>query len=324
MNLSKLIKLSNKYSKADHDCVIPYVENLFWEKFKCISNPAWRTQTDSPYEILTYMVDAYSLLPARPDLASLFCWQAINHSYNDLQIKKYVGNRKINAILQDDVGIDFVRVLLLTNIDKYYNPLHMYVCRLHEKVYRFVASYLLEGYLCKNNENMYEVFVNRSCKKMSNIVCIKKLVENVYGPAYNGIAAPYVSTFSFHKGITDSKKARHIINSFAKSIQTLMNYHSLEMDDKNTGRKVTYELNNEDEMKILLNGIIYASRCTNFHGGVSSRLNTIYANNESYMEYMNVFLTEYEILAIILHSQCMITDDVLLNVHQNLNLMFTK
>ena len=57
-----------------------------------------------PYEILTYLFDSYYVLPERPDLAALFCWQAINHSY-------YVQQLSDNNVgfCQDTKGIELIR-----------------------------------------------------------------------------------------------------------------------------------------------------------------------------------------------------------------------
>lgn len=68
-------------------------------------------------------------------------------------------------------------------------------------------------------------------------------------------------------------------------------------------------------------GVIYASRCNNFHGNVAARMNSINANKDTFKMYTDMFLTEYIILAIHLNSQGALSDMVLNKVKENANLM---
>ena len=68
-------------------------------------------------------------------------------------------------------------------------------------------------------------------------------------------------------------------------------------------------------------GILYASRCNNFHGNVAARMNSINANKDTFKMYTDMFLTEYIILAIHLNSQGALSDVVLNKVKKNANLM---
>ena len=71
----------------------------------------------------------------------------------------------------------------------------------------------------------------------------------------------------------------------------------------------------------VLFGILYASRCNNFHGNVAARMNSINANKDTFKMYTDMFLTEYIILAIHLNSQGALPDMVLNKVKENANLM---
>lgn len=49
-------------------------------KTLAIYEPNWDVNPDSAlYEIVTQLMDCYYCLPERPDLATLFCWQAISN-----------------------------------------------------------------------------------------------------------------------------------------------------------------------------------------------------------------------------------------------------
>ena len=76
-----------------------------------------------------------------------------------------------------------------------------------------------------------------------------------------------------------------------------------------------------ERMSFVLFGILYASRCNNFHGNVAARMNSINANKDTFKMYTDMFLTEYIILAIHLNSQGALSDVVLNKVKKNANLM---
>ena len=76
-----------------------------------------------------------------------------------------------------------------------------------------------------------------------------------------------------------------------------------------------------DKNPIFLFGVLYASRCNNFHGNVAARMNSINANKDTFKMYTDMFLTEYIILAIHLNSQGALSDMVLNKVKENANLM---
>lgn len=78
---------------------------------------------------------------------------------------------------------------------------------------------------------------------------------------------------------------------------------------------------NEQNMSFVLFGVLYASRCNNFHGNVAARMNSINANKDTFKMYTDMFLTEYIILAIHLNSQGALSDMVLNKVKENANLM---
>lgn len=81
------------------------------------------------------------------------------------------------------------------------------------------------------------------------------------------------------------------------------------------------KLQYEERLSFVLFGILYASRCNNFHGNVAARMNSINANKDTFKMYTDMFLTEYIILAIHLNSQGALPDMVLNKVKENANLM---
>ena len=85
--------------------------------------------------------------------------------------------------------------------------------------------------------------------------------------------------------------------------------------------KKKYKFTDEERLSFVLFGILYASRCNNFHGNVAARMNSINANKDTFKMYTDMFLTEYIILAIHLNSQGALSDMVLNKVKGNANLM---
>ena len=82
------------------------------------------------------LLDCYYVLPERPDLASLFCWQAINHSYyNEL-----LGD--LSRRCSDTDGVKKVCEDILSNKAKYDPILQQFIVKLPIKVFHYVASYM--------------------------------------------------------------------------------------------------------------------------------------------------------------------------------------
>lgn len=111
--MDDILKLAKDYSKERHLDLLPRCNNNILDKLDYIYDENWENQGVSyPYEILTYLFDSYYVLPERPDLAALFCWQAINHSY-------YVQQLSDNNVgfCQDTKGIELIRDAILEQKD---------------------------------------------------------------------------------------------------------------------------------------------------------------------------------------------------------------
>lgn len=94
----------------------------------------WENQNSYPYEILTYLFDSYSILTQRPDLAALFCWQAINHSYYVQQL----GDNSIEFCVHTK-GVELVRKALLAEWNNRYKAiLESFLLKLPMKTFHYV------------------------------------------------------------------------------------------------------------------------------------------------------------------------------------------
>lgn len=114
--MDNILKLAKDYSKNQHIELLPHFKDNVLFNLNFIYDENWENQNVSyPYEILTYLFDSYYVLPERPDLAALFCWQAINHSYFVQQLSdNNVG------FCQDTKGIELVRDSILGDWDNKY------------------------------------------------------------------------------------------------------------------------------------------------------------------------------------------------------------
>ncbi len=107
--MNDILRLARNYSKNNHLNLLPCCDNNFLNNFNFIYDENWeREEASFPYEILTYLFDSYYVLPQRPDLATLFCWQAINHSYYAQQL-----HDNTVGFCKDTKGIELVRNAIL-------------------------------------------------------------------------------------------------------------------------------------------------------------------------------------------------------------------
>ena len=133
--MDDILKLAKDYSKKRHLDLLSRGNDNILEKLDYIYDENWENQgVPYPYEILTYLFDSYYVLPGRPDLAALFCWQAINHSY-------YVQQLSDNNVgfCQDTRGIELVRDTILVDWNnKYKAILEPFLKRMPDKTFHYV------------------------------------------------------------------------------------------------------------------------------------------------------------------------------------------
>ena len=315
------MKLAKNYLKECHLNLLPCGDNNILENIHFLYDKNWENQgTSYPYEILTYLFDSYYVLPQRPDLAALFCWQAINHSY-------YVQQLSDNSVgfCLDTKGVEFVRGAILANWNnKYKAILEPFLERLPDKTFHYVASYMLKGYAMEKNE-IAEKYRASSYKSLKGKISpLSEILDNAYGKSYCQISNPTLIGNTVDLGISDANKgkSRAITHSFGIKLRALMLGEEAEITFCDAqGTKKKYKFTDEERFSFVLFGILYASRCNNFHGNVAARMNSINANRDTFRMYTDMFLTEYIILAIHMNSQGELSDMALNEVGKNVNLM---
>ena len=319
--MDDVLKLAKNYSKNQHLTLLPCGDNNILENLKFIYDEDWENQgTSYPYEILTYLFDGYYVLPQRPDLASLFCWQALNHSYYAQQL----GDSNI-GFCQDTKGVELVRSAILADWNnKYKTVLEPFLERLPSKTFHYVASYLLKGYAMEKS-GIAEKYRASSYKSLKGkIRVLSDILDNAYGKSYCQISNPVLVDHAVKLGIhnADKEKSRAITHSFGIKLRALMMGEETEITFCNAqGTKKKYKFTDEERLSFVLFGILYASRCNNFHGNVAARMNSINANEDTFKMYTDMFLTEYIILAIHMNSQGKLSDVALDEIKKNVDLM---
>lgn len=319
--MDDILRLAKNYLKECHLNLLPCGDNNILENIHFLYDENWENQgTSYPYEILTYLFDSYYVLPQRPDLAALFCWQAINHSY-------YVQQLSDNSVgfCLDTKGVEFVRVAILANWNnKYKAILEPFLERLPDKTFHYVASYMLKGYAMERNE-IAEKYRASSYKSLKGKISpLSEILDNAYGKSYCQISNPTLIGNTVDLGISDANKgkSRAITHSFGIKLRALMLGEEAEITFCDAqGTKKKYKFTDEERFSFVLFGILYASRCNNFHGNVAARMNSINANRDTFRMYTDMFLTEYIILAIHMNSQGELSDMALNEAGKNVNLM---
>lgn len=262
-------------------------------------------------------MDCYYCLPERPDLASLFCWQAINNSYNQYLLADPSTQR-----LQDTKGIIELISHIHSNTTKYRPYLMPYYMSITDKTYRYVASYILKGYAIDQSGFSEKYLSSSYVTFKKKFPAIFQIVANSYGYAYRSITSATLIGNRVLLNINDSDKSRKIIHSFSLKLRELIENGTTEIDEKYpSSTRQTINFSDEDKITFVLFSILYASRCNNFHGNVASRLNSIYANQESFAMYTNIFLLEYITLAISLNEQNILSDSSLSKLKTNESLI---
>ena len=319
--MDDILRLAKNYSKECHLNLLPCGDNNILENIHFLYDKNWENQGASyPYEILTYLFDSYYVLPQRPDLAALFCWQAINHSY-------YVQQLNDNSVgfCLDTKGVEFVRGAILANWNnKYKAILEPFLERLPDKTFHYVASYMLKGYAMEKN-GIAEKYRASSYKSLKGkILLLSEILDNAYGKSYCQISNPTLIGNAVDLGISAANKgkSRAITHSFGIKLRALMLGEEAEITFCDAqGTKKKYRFTDEERLSFVLFGILYASRCNNFHGNVAARMNSINANRDTFRMYTDMFLTEYIILAIHMNSQGELSYMALNEVGKNVNLM---
>ena len=322
-----LEKLKNCSKINNFNINILTQENAF-DNFVKIYDENWEQleEKELPYEIITQLMDAYMMLPERPDLAFLFTWEAINNSYNTLSYKDTSIHR-----LMDKKGMELLCEKVSDNWNFFAQYMGSYIENIPIKVFRFVASYILKG-LVIENINPDDKFVSSSYISFKkSYTDLFEAIRDSYGEKYKELFTAEMNQSGKYdvvkksnliisdKVISDkeiSNKSRKIVGNLALKLSELIKVGRTNFS-KTDGNNVTFNLNEASRFKFIIIMILYATRCSNFHGNVASRLNSNYANKETYYEYRFIFLMAHTILGIALYINGYLSEKSLNDIKTN-------
>jgi len=344
--LSNLHKLVTNYNLNEHQSSLPSSEDnsLQWFKnFKFLQPAAWASSPQKiPYIAATTLIDSYSCLPRRPDMAFSYLWTAINNSYNDLFLKHDTSSDKLTDTKGIEKSLVLIPSFLYSIVDnkavipeehesKSVNEILMeFAKRLPDKNLNFLGSYILKGMAIsiKNSENTPPPI--RRIHISSSYQTFKKRFKTIhdhlywnYGKKYASICNITESTdkTSINLGIKeeDYDTSRMITRAVRKELQRiLVNNPELEQFDEagNPIKKKAAFANDIDKLEFLVFGLLYASRNNNIHGNVASRLNSIFANSKTITAATWNFLFGYFYLSLLLLALKHIElDDLYIHLH---------
>jgi len=345
MDVKSILNLLENYSKDKHLNMIKEnlkIEDSKLNKLSPIISPRWDKES-MPYVAKSHILDAYYSLPERPDIGFTCLWKAINNSYNNYYLKQvYKSEGQQCHKLQDSKSLDKVLLHISQDRKKKISDDHtieslvdLYISKIPDKTYNFVANYILKGM----------AIVNVDEKKLSPIYALssygsfKKKFSHIHGVIKQTYGVKYISLcdisvaadkttvdFGMSKGDeAESKvvknKSRKIIHSLSQDLKKILNggrciLEYKEKDEKTNKVEVIYseeiELSNfHDRLYFLMVTILYSIRNNNTHGNVASRMNSAYANSESFYASEYIFLLGHMFLSLIMHRNGDLTLDEL-------------
>lgn len=184
---------------------------------------------------------------------------------------------------------------------KYENLLKPFYENMPLKTCRFVASYILKG-IALEDANLSPKYISssyHSFKKRFNNFYDK--IRKSYGEKYKMICNVSECNAKITFGITDKKASKELIKSLAKKIQILIKTDMTSFTKFDSSESYEVNFNNKNKIEFLLFSILYATRCNNFHGNVSSRLRSQFANKETYFSNKYIFVLAHIFLVIALN-----------------------
>nr|WP_314559856.1 hypothetical protein [uncultured Pseudomonas sp.] len=327
--LTELYKLVTSYTSEAHEKILPMSDskNLQWFKdFRFLNPASWAaTPQKIPYIAATTLIDSYSCLPRRPDMAFTHLWTAINNCYNDLFLMHNTSSNRLADTTAIENSLNLISNVLHSNIGSTLSQAEhkhgtindiiiQFVKRLPDKSLNFLASYILKGMAIRHhnsNQNaiaIREVHISSSYKTFANrFPTIHSHLYWNFGKKYSNICTISESAdkTSVELGISESNSqiSRNITQAMRKELQRILVSKPM-LDQFDEGGNLLPQAasfsSDIDRLKFLVIGILYASRNNNIHGNVASRMNSIFSNSDSIKASTWNFLFGYFYLSLLL------------------------
>lgn len=280
------------------------------EKFNVIFDPSWATNAKLPNRISSLLIDSYSQLPERPDLAFICLWMSFNAAYQQLAIRDAYTKNKTN--ITDEYGLTCVCEAVAKKFDlplavrgsyrSLLDYLTLIVSASPSKLFSMVATNAVQS-IALGLQGCGGVYASKSFNGLkSKFPALVQAVEASYGKAYSNVASVWLEleTRQLEFVISDPDRAQSIIRSLTEKLTGLIVFGEATFELHNTSSVAIVKLSNTERFEFFLRYVLYASRNNMAHGKVSSRLNSDTASAASYDANICIYVSCYIIFAVIL------------------------
>lgn len=330
------LKMNNALGTLLDTTRLGKIYNESWE------NETWLRRNQVPYESLTYLLDAYSCLPHRPDMGFTFLWMSINNTYKKVFLKSSViknanDDNCIEQTLKELEGRLNHLVEYKGNQYSILKIIKMYVEKMPLKIYRFVANYILRGKTIESAGFPYKYHIRSYGTFKKHFRTLEGKIANTYFSGFSAICSPKMASDNSKVELQidqndemKREKSRTIPNSLAKKLKILLQtrtvniYKDIVKEDATTERVVveTLRIDNDYEfLNFVFRIILYSIRNNSFHGNIASRLNSKHVVGGSVNSSNYVFLLGHLFLTLFMYcSGELDIQDLAINL-ENLDLL---
>lgn len=296
----------------------------WYASFKRLSPMSWGNPANIPYVAATGLIDAYSQLPRRPDLAFNSLWSATNSSYNDLYLSSLSHG---SAALTDSKSIDYSLQLIAQELHKnipisgamgeaipsisIFELLKEYIRIAPDKNFNFVAQYVLRGMAIERHNaqqatsatKVREILISSAYSTFKRrFPEIHMKISNSTGLKFSALCAisesPCRTDVDLGIQKAASEQARKLVHATGK----IFRQEAIAANVTTSSKPGSFD-DQKHWLSFLVLPFLYATRNTAAHGNAASRLNSIFANGESITSSTWTFLFCYVYFSLILLCQ---------------------
>lgn len=342
--LQILGEIVTDYILARHEAqMLPKIHQRFsWhDNFKRISPTSWSNPAIIPYVAATGLIDAYSQLPRRPDLAFNSLWSATNSSYNDLYLSSHLSH---GAALTDSKSIDYSLQRIAQQLHKnipilgaasgsiqsisIFDLLKEYIRIAPDKNFNFVAQYVLRG-IAVERHNAQQATPGNKIREIlisSAYLTFKKRFPGIHSQISNSTGLKFSALCSISESLcrtdvdfgiqqTASEQARKLVHATGK----ILRQEAIAASVTTNSTQGSFD-DQKHWLSFLVLPFLYATRNTAAHGNAASRLNSIFANGDTISSSTWTFLFCYMYFSLILLCQSNIAVSDLEPLYENTKL----
>ncbi len=339
--LEILAEIVSNYSASKHEAqLLPKGHKRYsWHtSFKYLNPASWANPSDIPYVAATGLIDAYSQLPQRPDLAFNSLWSATNSSYNDLYLSSHLSH---GARLTDSKSIEYSLQRISQQLHQQITIPHAagnatssitiidlikdYIKIAPDKNFNFVAQYVLRGIAVERHNaqqntpasKIREILIPSAYSTFkSKFSYIYDMINNSSGAKFSALCVISESSCRTDINFGIQKSASDQVRQLVHATGKILRKEAISCSVTTNATQGSFD-SLQHWLSFLIRPLLYASRNTAAHGNAASRLNSIFANAESTKSASWTFLFCYLYFSLILLCQAKVSISDLLPLYEN-------